>query len=155
MQNQAYIFFIFILNGFFIGLLFDIFRIFRRSIKTTDFVTNIEDILFWILVGISLLFTIFKFNNGDIRAYIFLGLLFGAVIYILVFSRIFMKISLKIINFITKLVSIIIIKPITKLFQFFKNIIFGSFSFIFINLNKIYSNLWDVKKCKKKEKMRI
>ena len=47
--NQGIIFLIFVLNGFVIGFLFDIFRILRKSFKTTDTITCIEDILFWIL----------------------------------------------------------------------------------------------------------
>ena len=47
--NQGIIFLIFVLNGFAIGFLFDIFRILRKAFKTTDTITYIEDILFWIL----------------------------------------------------------------------------------------------------------
>ena len=53
--NQAYIFLIFVINGFLIGILFDIFRILRKSFKTKDIITYIEDILFWILTGLLLL----------------------------------------------------------------------------------------------------
>ena len=56
--NQGYIFVIFILNGFLIGILFDIFRILRKSFKTKDIVTYIEDILFWIITGIFLLYSV-------------------------------------------------------------------------------------------------
>ena len=65
MQNQAYAFIVFILNGFLIGLLFDIFRIFRKSFKTPDFITCLEDFIFWIITGLLLLYSIFKFNNGE------------------------------------------------------------------------------------------
>ncbi len=66
MQNQAYAFIVFILNGFLIGLLFDIFRIFRKSFKTPDFITYLEDFIFWIITGLLLLYSIFKFNNGEL-----------------------------------------------------------------------------------------
>lgn len=69
--NQAYLFLVFIINGLLIGLLFDIFRILRRAFKTSDFVTYIEDILFWILTGFSILYSIFVFNNGEIRLFMF------------------------------------------------------------------------------------
>lgn len=48
-NNQANLFLIFTINGVIIGLLFDFFRILRRSFNTKDFVTYIEDILFWLL----------------------------------------------------------------------------------------------------------
>ena len=42
LSNQAYIFGIFILNGFIIGILFDMFRSFRKILKTPDFITYIK-----------------------------------------------------------------------------------------------------------------
>ena len=38
--------------------------------------------LFWILTGLFFLFMVFKFNNGEIRSYIIIGLLFGFIIYL-------------------------------------------------------------------------
>jgi spore cortex biosynthesis protein YabQ len=63
MNNQAYTFIIFIINGIIIGFLFDCFRIIRKSFKTSDIITYIEDILFWIIAGITTLYFIFIYNN--------------------------------------------------------------------------------------------
>ena len=103
--EQLYSFAVFILVGFLIGLLFDFFRISRRTFKTSDLITSIEDVLFWILSGLLILFTIFKFNNGDIRIYIILSILIGIVIYILIFSKIVMNTLVKIIIFIKRIIS--------------------------------------------------
>ena len=73
MFEQAYLFFIFVLNGFLIGIVFDIFRISRKVFKTPNIITYIEDVVFWFIAGFLTLFTIFKFNNGELRAYIFIG----------------------------------------------------------------------------------
>ena len=89
--NQSYLFLIFTLNGIIIGLLFDFFRILRISFKTPNFITYIEDILFWILTGILILYSIFTFNNGEIRLYIFLGIIIGIVLYILLISSFIIK----------------------------------------------------------------
>ena len=62
--NQAYLFCIFIINGIIIGILFDFFRILRKTFKTSDLITYIEDSMFWILTGIIILYSIFVFNNG-------------------------------------------------------------------------------------------
>ena len=72
--NQLYVFTIFIITGILTGVLFDIFRIFRKSFLTPDWLTRIEDILFWLLTGLLILYTIFNFNNGEIRFYLFLGI---------------------------------------------------------------------------------
>ena len=100
-SGQVYTFLSCILGGLLVGLIFDIFRLSRKFIKTNDIVTYIEDILFWILVGIIVLATIFLSNNGQIRGYIFLGIFLGAIFYFLVFSRM-------IINTLTCLIKIFI-----------------------------------------------
>ena len=97
MQNQAYIFMVFILNGFLISILFDIFRILRKSFKTNDIITYIQDILFWILTTFIILYSIFKFANGELRIYLFIGIAIGIAIYMLLFSKVFIKINLFII----------------------------------------------------------
>lgn len=102
--TQTVLFIIFIFNGIFIGILFDFFRILRKSFKTSDIITYIQDVLFWILTGTSTLYLIFKFNNGEIRSYIFIGILLGITFYILLFSKFFININVKIIKFITKIV---------------------------------------------------
>lgn len=140
MENQAFLFVIFILNGFLIGILFDIFRILRKSFKTKDFITYVEDILFWLLAGAIVLFSIFKFNNGELRGFIFIGILIGTLIYMLLFSKIFIKINLYIINFIKKVFYFIIIIPIKFIYKIIDRIIFKPISFIIINIRKIVSN---------------
>lgn len=100
--NQAYLFFIFTINGILIGLLFDFFRISRKVFKTNDVMTYIEDILFWILTGIIVLYSIFAFNNGELRLFMFLGIILGAFFYMIFISSYVIKINVKIINFLKK-----------------------------------------------------
>lgn len=114
---------IFMITGILIGILFDIFRILRKSFKTPDFMTIVEDVIFWILVGGILLFTIFTFNDGEIRNYIFIGLIIGLVIYISTISKYFIKISVKILVTIKN----ILYFPFKKIYQFCKKFIFQPF----------------------------
>ncbi len=121
-MNQLYIFLCFFLTGIVIGILFDIFRILRRSFKTWDIVTYIQDFIFWILTGVILLYSIFTFNNGELRAFVFIGILLGITLYILLISKYFIKIAVKIILIIKKIlfypINFIkkhIIKPIYKI----------------------------------------
>ena len=85
--NQANLFLIFTINGILIGLLFDIFRILRKSFKTSDIITYTEDLIFWILTGLLLLYSIFTFSNGEVRFYMFLAVFCGCLIYMLLFSK--------------------------------------------------------------------
>lgn len=100
--NQAYLFLIFIINGLIIGFLFDLFRILRLSFKTKDFITYIEDIVFWILTGFIVLYSIFVFNNGEIRFFIFLGIALGVLLYMTIFSSSIIKSSVFVINIFKK-----------------------------------------------------
>ncbi len=105
--NQAYLFLIFIINGILIGIVFDIFRILRKSFNTSNYVTYIEDILFWIISAIIVMYSLFTFNNGSFRAYMFIGIFLGIAVYMLFFSKIIINISVKIISFFKKIFSYI------------------------------------------------
>ena len=96
--NQAYLFLIFTLDGFIIGFIFDFFRILRKSFKTSNLVTYIEDFIFWILTGILILYSIFTFNNGEIRFFMFIGIILGILLYILTLSNYTIKLNVYIIK---------------------------------------------------------
>ncbi len=119
-ENQAYLFLVFSLTGIFIGCLFDFFRILRKLFKTSNLITYIEDILFWILTGIIVLYVIWYFNDGEIRLYLLLGLIMGIIIYILTISNIFFKVVFNIL-YKTKKILTSILSPLflflTKIFQ--------------------------------------
>ena len=90
--NKLYIFLLFILTGIVIGIVFDIFRIFRRSFKTNDIITYVQDFLFWLVTGCILLFSIFTFNNGGLRGDIFIGIILGVLLHLLLLSKYFINI---------------------------------------------------------------
>lgn len=108
--SQANLFLIFTLDGILIGLLFDIFRILRKSFKTADIVTYIEDTIFWLLTGTIILYSIFVFNNGEIRFFMFIGLLLGVAFYLLLFSKYVINISVIVIDIVKKVIIYIYIK---------------------------------------------
>lgn len=133
---QTGLFLIFVLDGIIIGVLFDFFRILRKSFVTGNIITAIEDIIFWLLSGILILYSIFTYNNGIIRGYMFLGVLCGALLYMLTISKLFIKINVIIISFIKKAISIIL-RPIKWILDILKNIFLKPVSAIFIRINKI------------------
>lgn len=143
--NQAYLFFVFIINGIIIGLLFDFFRILRKTFKTKDIITYIEDFLFWILTGITLLYSIFTFNNGEIRLFMLLGVLLGVIIYMIFISSYIIKINVVIINFIKNIISKILkflIIPFKFLYNLLRKTFIKPISFFTINIRKFSTNLF-------------
>ena len=118
-QNQAYLFLFFSLTGVAIGVLFDFFRILRRTIKTANIITYIEDILFWVLTGILILYNIWYFNNGEIRVYMFLGIILGVLIYMSTLSNIVVKLFTRILGTIIKVLEL----PFKTIIAVFRKII--------------------------------
>jgi len=139
--NQAYIFFVFILNGILIGILFDLFRILRKSFKTPDIITYVQDVVFWLLTGLLTLFFLFQFQYGALRLYVLIGILAGVSIYLLTISKYFILLNVTIIKFIKdiirKIISILIY-PIKVLLRLLRKIFIKPISFLFINVRGIF-----------------
>ena len=135
-NNQAYLFLIFTLDGFIIGLLFDFFRILRKSFKTSDFITYIQDTLFWILTGLLILYSIFVFNDGQIRLFMFLGIFIGIIIYILLLSKYIIKINVFIIQKIKNILSY----PFKFILLIARKIFYKPIIFLSINIRKMTKN---------------
>ncbi len=130
---QVYNFFIFIVLGIIIAFVFDIFRILRKAFKTSNVITYIEDILFWIIAGFLIMISIFRFNNGELRFYLFIGLSIGILIYILLLTKLVNNVLLK------------LLMPIKKVLYIFLSI-----------LKKFYNLIVNIlKKCKNKSKKTI
>lgn len=114
MINQLYIVISFFLSGIIIGLLFDFFRVTRKSFKTPNIIIYIEDILFWILTGAIILATIFLCTDGQIRLYMILMLLTGTFIYFVLISKYFIKINVKLLKIFKSCIQFIL-RPFNKI----------------------------------------
>ena len=113
------LFIVFSLTGVVIGILFDFFRILRRSFKTSNIITYVEDVLFWILTGVLILYNIWYFNNGEIRIYMFLGIIMGLLIYMLTLSNIIVSLFSKILKMLIRILEI----PFKTIISIFHKII--------------------------------
>lgn len=87
-----------------IALVYDAFRVFRKAVKTGRIVTNVQDLLYWLIVSVIMFLTLFFSNDGELRAYLFVGAFLGVVLYTLLFSKIVMGSSLFIIRIATTVV---------------------------------------------------
>ena len=144
----------FIITGMLLGIIFDIFRILRRSFKTSDIITNIQDILFGLITGVIILSSVFLFNNGELRLHLFIGIGFGILIYMLLISNYFIKINVAIINFIKKIM-ILFTKPIIILLKFIKRLFFKPISFICINFKLLFKKIFGIFKKSTKNNKKI
>ena len=119
-QEQIFIFFFII--GIIIGFIFDIFRVIRKSFKTTDFITLIEDIIFLLISSILIIGGIIKINGGEVRFYLFLRIFLGGLIYSLTISNLYVIIFYEFVKICKKIFKIPFL-CIIKFLQITKSII--------------------------------
>lgn len=80
-------FIIAIVTGAFLGVLFDLYRMVRRVTKPRHLITSLADLLYWLAATIIVFFALLAGNWGELRLYIFLGLLAGGLFYYRFFSN--------------------------------------------------------------------
>lgn len=92
--NQAYVFLCCVLGGMIIAFIYDVFRIRRKAIKTSNVIVYFEDFIYWILVALVLFAVVYLSNDGELRGYVFIGAFIGIVLYSLLLSKIIMTVFL-------------------------------------------------------------
>lgn len=96
--HEAYVFFVSVLSGIGIGVLYDCLRTIRRCSGAAGAITDIEDTIFWIVAVALMFFAGLLSNNGELRWYQFFGCFLGNILYFLTFSRAFCFLIRKIIE---------------------------------------------------------
>ena len=141
--EQLLSFSIFIIVGIIISMIFDTFRVLRKVKKTTDIITYFEDALFWIITVFIILNSIFIFNNGELRFYIFIGIMIGSILYLIFISKYFIKFGVNFLKIINKTIKILI-QSFSFILKMFKKLFFKTISFAFINLRKKLSKIKNI-----------
>ncbi|MTI71262.1 MAG: spore cortex biosynthesis protein YabQ [Firmicutes bacterium] len=121
-ESQAYIFFATLYGGIIIGFIYDIYRIFRYFSEPRKIVSFIEDLIFWILVSLIALFILFFSNFGEVRGFVFLGFISGAIIYNKLLSKLVITTLVKILRYLfrgIKVIFNIILFPFKKIKNYF------------------------------------
>lgn len=137
-SDQVFLFLTCVQTGIIMGMLYDLIRIFRKIIHHPNWMVQIEDLLYWLTCGCFAFIMLYWENYGQIRVFVFAGILIGSVLYFLTFSIIFMKIASwlifwlkKIVNYLIKLV----LAPIRCIIRIL-NLPYQYIRKLFTNLNK-------------------
>lgn len=120
--TQGQIFILFFVAGICIGLIYDIFRVLRKNFHTSNLITQIEDVIFLVFSGFLVLYSILKFNNGEVRFYLFMAIFLGILLYFLTISKPYVIIINVIVKF-CKNILVFIIKLIKIPYIFIKKTI--------------------------------
>lgn len=139
--NQAYIFLYSVLSGMLIAFIYDVFRIKRKAIKTGNIGIYFEDLIYWVIVATIMFGMVYLSNDGEIRGYIFIGVVIGISLYVLVFSKIIIKTALIIIRLIYK-----ISKFVWKILSFPIIVLLKIISIPLRLLYKIFNNIFKIVK---------
>ena len=120
-QNQTYVFLISVLVGMLLAIIFDFFRLLRRKGDTPNYIVYIQDLLYWIIVTFIIIMSAFLTNDGELRGYMFVGYILGAVIYMVTISTYILKVFSKILDFFESIIKNIF-KTFNKLLKKIKNV---------------------------------
>lgn len=148
-----------IIAGFIVGIMFDIYRVFRGINPPNKIIAAISDILFWILQSLIVFVFLIVTNNGDLRYYTIIGILIGLIFYFKIMSRLIQVILIRIIMFASKIFSIIkniVLIPFKLTLYIFNHIKFNTKKIVHRihrkNLKKKTTNMIDEKYSLEKEK---
>ena len=114
-QNQTYVFLWSLFVGGILAVIFDFFRILRRKGNTKNYIVYIQDVIYWIIVTFIIIMSAFITNDGELRGYMFIGYILGAIVYIVTISQFILKFVNKVLDFCESIIEKINIR-IGKLF---------------------------------------
>jgi spore cortex biosynthesis protein YabQ len=108
--------------GTFFGAALDTYNRFLQRSKRKNWLTFINDILFWVFQGLLIFYVLFNINQGEWRFYILIALVCGFAAYQSLFKQLYLKtlerliiLVISIYSFFVKLFLLLIYKPIKGL----------------------------------------
>lgn len=116
-----------LLSGIGMGIVFDGYRVVSDELRISRIWVPVFDLLYWIAATIAVFQVLSSSNHGEVRLYVFLGLLLGIGCYYWLFSKLtvrLVKLLIRTIRAIAKLVvqtvNLLIVKPFILLYRLAK-----------------------------------
>ena len=106
--SQEYMLAVSIMAGVLLGFIWDIYRLIRHYGKFKTVGTVIGDIIYWIVSIVISTRLILDISYGNVRFFILMGFLAGALLYFYGISRYVLKLLIFIIDFILKVIKTVI-----------------------------------------------
>ncbi|MDO5154676.1 MAG: spore cortex biosynthesis protein YabQ [Eubacteriales bacterium] len=97
--DEMELFFVCMSSGAMLAMVYDLVRILRLFFRHRDWVVDVEDLLFWIMTAWIVFRMLFAYNQGILRAYAFLGLLLGFLVYAFTLSKLLLFTAYKIVPY--------------------------------------------------------
>jgi len=90
-----------LLLGAVAALVYDLLRVWRRFHKQGLFAVSVQDFVYWFLLGIAGFYLLYRYNDGILRLFAFLGICLGALVYAVTLGRFFVTYCLKLLRIFT------------------------------------------------------
>lgn len=97
--DEMTLFGICMLLGAMLAFGYDMIRCFRIFVPHPDVLVDIEDLSFWMFTAWMVFRTLVIYNRGALRAYAFIGMFLGVILYSLTLSRLLLFIVHKMIPY--------------------------------------------------------
>lgn len=102
--SQEYMLVVSIMGGMLLGFIWDIYRLLRHYIKLGGFGTAIGDVVYWIISIYISIQLIFYVSYGNVRFFILIGFVFGALLYFYGISRYTLKVFIFVVDTFIKII---------------------------------------------------
>ena len=134
-------------TGLLMGGAFDGYRVVSSELRFPRWIMPVLDIGYWLAAALAAFRVLYASNNGEVRAYVYLGLLIGICFYFLTLSRIVILIVRwlitavrSIIRFLLRTIDLLVIRPVIGIYRLLR-ILAGFLAVFSIFLLKIMLQL--------------
>ena len=121
MPGQAWLFAATVATGAAAGVFYDFFRVLRRAWRHPRWLVHVQDMLFWLVATVLIFYYMLHRNAGEIRPFMLVGMVTGAVLYFATISRWVVKGTVTVVKFVEKVIRTmvrIILLPLRLLLVF-------------------------------------
>lgn len=119
LDAQVITFAVTIATGALVGLFFDFYRIAYGLLRPRAILTNFTDLMFWLAATVIIFGALLLCNWGELRAYVFIGLFGGALLYFRLVSGLvrmgilkILRITYLVMLWINKGLSLVLVRPV-------------------------------------------
>ncbi len=133
------------IGGLALGLVFDIFRIFRKNFKGASYAVWLQDILMWAAMLAVVYITLFITNSAQLRWYEFAGFGAGLAVYMVALSRLVTAISSAVIGFFKKIFAFVFM-VVSFPFRLIAKLLATPLRFLGRQISKLYKRILRIQK---------
>ncbi|MFD2611537.1 spore cortex biosynthesis protein YabQ [Paenibacillus gansuensis] len=124
LHTQFYTFAMMALSGVLLGVVYDAYRVVCRELRLPRWVLSLMDLVYWVFSCIFVFRVLYASNQGEIRLFVFLGLVLGVLFYFWLIGSITVRIVLWLIQVVRALLRfgakcfrILILMPLRALYK--------------------------------------